>query len=122
MFAGYVTNASGIVTTDYNYNSCCSTVTASANSSQKVLKFVAPVKGIYLFLVRCTGANGSNNNYTIHVGGYSYSYAVVASSQDQSGYTECKMNKGESTYVCYWSSSYYYGVTGAVTILRLSVS
>jgi len=122
MFAGSVTNANGINTSNYNYNSCCSTVTASANSSQKVLKFVAPVKGIYLFLVRCTGVNGSNTGHTIHVGGYSYSYAVIASSQDQSGYTERTMNKGESTYVCYWNSSYYYGVTGEVTILRLSVS
>lgn len=122
MFAGSVTNANGINTSNYNYNSCCSTVTASANSSQKVLQFVAPVKGIYLFLVRCTGVNGSNTGHTIHVGGYSYSYAVIASSQDQSGYTERTMNKGGSTYVCYWSSSYYYGVTGEVTILRLSVS
>ena len=28
------------------------------------------------------------------------------------------MSKGESTYVCYWNSSYYYGVTGEVTILK----
>ena len=123
MFAGSVYNTDGISISYYNYNSCCSTVTASADSSQKVLKFVAPDKGVYLFLVHCNGTNGANyDQYTIHIGEHSSGYTVVTSSQYQSGYTASRMNKGESTYVCYWSSYYNYGVTGTVTILRLSVN
>ena len=122
LFSGSV-GSTGILYSKANINNCATSV-EGYEEGKKLLKFTAPSTGNYLFIVRCTGANGTSQNgvdkYDIDVGEYSYSTTRVCTNINETGATVYDIAKDGSKYVCAWSSSYKTYVYAEVSIIKLA--
>ena len=122
LFSGYV-GSTGISYSKVNVNNCATSV-EGYEEGKKLLKFTAPSTGNYLFIVRCTGANGTSQNgvdkYDIDVGEYSYSTTRVCTNINETGATVYDIAKDGSKYVCVWNSSYKTYVYAEVSIIKLA--